>query len=124
MTRPTRESILKDWAENLIEFSLNRDPSLANYTTSEIAQKYKNVASREFIDRFLTSYAAKHLDFKPQLDSISKFYQDKLGRFTIHVSIHYLKALSIWAGFMSVLYLTGLSIAWVYRGFKQSSGAA
>ncbi len=124
MTRPTRDSILDDWAEQLVAFSVDHDSSLASYSPAEIIQKYKNIPSREFIDRYSTTYAVRHPEFKPQLDSISNCYQDQLDKFETQTVVHFLKALAIWFGLIFVLYLSGGSIAWVYRGFKQGSGPA
>ncbi len=123
ISRPTKAPIHEDWVRDILEYLVIHEPSLANHDPVELAQKYREIPNEQLVDKILSNYVPKHPALKAGVDSVSQIYRDKLDQFATQTLVHFLTALAIWFCFMSAVYLAGASIGWVYRGFKQGSGA-
>jgi hypothetical protein len=109
---PSESKIENSWVYSLIEKT--KDP---NDYTYQIRDAYKDISDKELIRRINAKYSLNQ-DYKEIVSSINLKYQGELQSLRKEQIKTTAMALIIWLLPVAIVYLLGLSIAWIYKGFK------
>lgn len=109
---PNESKIENCWVYSLIDET--KDP---NDYTYQIRDAYKDISDKELIRRINAKYSSNQ-DYKEILNSINLKYQSELQSLWKEQIKTIAIALMAWLLPIATVYLLGLSIGWIYKGFK------
>lgn len=109
---PTESKIDNSWVYSLIDKT--KDP---NDYTYQIRDAYKDISDKELIKRINAKYSTNQ-DYKEILNEINLKYQGELQSLWKNQFRTTGIALVAWLLPIAIVYLLGLSVGWIYKGFK------
>lgn len=95
--------------DNVAELSLN-----TSLSTFEIREAYSDLSDEEFIQIIHKNYKDK-VDF----DAIEKKYRNKMSRLPSVRAKFIGLGLLFWIGPIILIYILGISVGWIVKGFKK-----
>jgi len=111
---PKKSSVFDEWSYDMIEVVKRNDPRLKELSLWEIKSKYRDIKDEELIKRIRNKFE----NYKSEFQEIDQKYQKELDVLLLRK----FKTLGVfflyWIIPSVVLYLIGLSIWWVYKGFR------
>ena len=110
---PTEEEAEDRWVYNTIEIILQ--PGDSNY---EIRETYKDLSNQELVKRIHDKYGKEARFAKQSFTRVDEEYEKELLGLTRKRSKIIGVAFMSWVAPVIVVYILGIGIGWVYRGFK------
>lgn len=109
---PTKRQIENSWVYSLI--TATKDPKDYAY---EIREAYKDIPDGELIKRINAKYSEKP-EYKEILNTTNLKYQMEIQSLGKNRFKTFGIALLAWLFPIGILYLVGVAIGWIYKGFK------
>lgn len=112
-TWPTKKQIENLWVYSTIDAI--KEPNDYSY---QIRESYKDISDRELIKKINAKYG-EIPGFKEKLNEIDIKYQKKIQSLGNERLKNVRIAFMAWSIPLVILYLLGLAIGWIYKGFKK-----
>jgi hypothetical protein len=123
---PTESSIRREWAHDLLE-ALRRHDLIPGSTSDYRREVFKDANDEEVIDKVRKAVSrmreeAKEKEFavlENEIGTLEKQYQDRLSGLLLRQLGIIGMGVLFWLIPAIFLYLVGVGVGWVYRGFKE-----
>ncbi len=125
--RPTLVGLEEQWFDEAAEViassiakSDNKD--VDSYRVRKLVLKYDNSASNiELLKKIAESPSERQKVFSADIALVNKKFTARIAELPAEQRKHFLFALVWWFGGVSLLFGTGWTVRWVYRGFSRSA---
>jgi len=114
---PNKKQIEHLWVYSIIGASIDASKD-DDYRTNRVREAYKDISDRELIQKINAKYDKKP-KYKEKLNKINLRYQKKIQSLGKDRLIKIGMAFIGWSIPIGILYLMGLAIGWIYKGFKE-----
>lgn len=118
---PNKSDLYREWAYSILDLEKKHDKSINSLSNWEIREAYtkKGITDEKFIERLKEKSIEKPPDYQSEFAEIEKKHSAKIIKLKGKQIRYTVNALLIWFLPSSLIYILGISIAWVYKGFKK-----
>ncbi|MGD9202234.1 MAG: hypothetical protein PVI26_11765 [Chitinispirillia bacterium] len=110
--------IYHNWSQDLLNYLVSQDKDLKNYSVTSLRSVYARVSDKELVKALHEKYLTKHPAYRYGFKKINSKYENLL----VHGSNKGYNQKYIYIAFIIPLlvYIFGIAITWVKKGFKNS----